>query len=118
MTVFEIQKKEDLTPDALYTIFKKDVVIIRNAQKAFGINRKLFNPLLLAEKYGDAEVDVVNQDPESTIMELNEKNRQFKRKIKLSKFVEYQMEFEKRARKAKLEGDIEVEKSESQSKSN
>ena len=73
--VYEIFNREDLTPEKLDDIFKEDVVIIRNCQNAFNINRNLFAPKLLAKNYGNAMVDVVNQDPESTIMEMNSKNR-------------------------------------------
>ena len=87
-------------------------MIIRNSQNAFGIDRRLFAPKLLAKKYGNALVDVVNQDPNSTIMEINPRNRQFKRTIKLRKFVEYQSEFDKKARKAEEAANAEGGKAE------
>lgn len=50
-------------------IFEQDVAIVRNFQRAFNIDRNLFEPELLAKNYGDAVVDVVNQDPNATVME-------------------------------------------------
>ena len=108
--VYEIFQREDLTPEVLQDIFAEEVVIIRNCQNAFDIKKNLFAPKLLAKSHGDAMVDVVNQDPESTIMEMNARNRQYKRQIKLKDFVEYQSKFEKRAKRVENEAAEKAEK--------
>lgn len=43
---------------------------MRNFQLAVGMDPALFDPHLLSDRYGDAVVDVVNQDPEATVMAL------------------------------------------------
>ena len=43
-------------------------------------------------------------------MEMNSRNRQYKRQIKLKDFVEYQSKFEKRAKSAKKEAAEKAEK--------
>lgn len=35
-----------------------------------GINNRLFDPTVLSKDYGEAQVDVVNQDPETLVMEF------------------------------------------------
>ena len=75
-------------------IFRQPVAILRNFQRVLGINRELFAPELLQKNYGNALVDVVNQDPNASFMEQNHKTKQIKRQIKLKDFVEYQLSHE------------------------
>jgi hypothetical protein len=44
------------------------VVVLRNFEIVMGINSALFNPSELSKKYGDTLVDVVTQDPTTTLM--------------------------------------------------
>ena len=55
-------------------MLKLDVCILRNVPSAFEIKKELFEPGLLAKNYGNNIVDVVNQDPNSTLMEISRRN--------------------------------------------
>jgi hypothetical protein len=55
------------------------VAVLRSFDWAMGIDKDLFDPLLLAKHYGDAIVDVVNQDPNATVMKIGPRySRQLK----------------------------------------
>ena len=92
--VYTIQRREDLTKDLLEKIFSHDLVVVRNFQKAIGMDHQSFAPEVLAKNYGSTKVDVVNQDPNSIVMEQNWKARQVKRQIKLKEFVDYMLSHE------------------------
>ena len=49
-------------------ILEQDVCILRNFEIALGINSTLFDAELLSTKYGGAQVDIVTQDPNASLM--------------------------------------------------
>jgi len=61
--VFDMEKPEDLTQEAIKELLAEDVCVIRNFDNATEFNKKLFEPENIIKDHPDDLIDIVTQDP-------------------------------------------------------
>jgi hypothetical protein len=76
--VVTLQSQADLTQDLIKKILEEDVVVLRNFESVFRIQKDLFKPSHLSARYGATVVDVITQDPNASVMNESPQSWQVK----------------------------------------